>query len=62
MALVPAVMTLMGKAAWYLPSWLDKLLPNIDIEGTTTIQTEVDERYKNNKKRKFQHGKDRQSS
>jgi putative drug exporter of the RND superfamily len=30
---VPAVMTLMGNAAWWLPSWLDRLLPRISIEG-----------------------------
>ena len=33
MTLTPAVMTLLGKAAWYLPRWLDKVLPNVDIEG-----------------------------
>jgi putative drug exporter of the RND superfamily len=30
---VPAVMTLMGRAAWWLPSWLDRILPPISIEG-----------------------------
>ena len=33
MTLVPAVMALAGRAAWYLPRWLDRLLPNVDIEG-----------------------------
>lgn len=33
MAIVPAVMIIMGKSAWYLPKWLDKILPNLDIEG-----------------------------
>jgi len=33
MTLVPAVMTLLGKAAWWMPKWLQKLLPNMDIEG-----------------------------
>ncbi len=33
LAIVPAIMTLMGKSAWYLPKWLDRILPNIDIEG-----------------------------
>ena len=33
MTLTPAVMTLLGKVAWYLPRWLDKVLPNVDIEG-----------------------------
>jgi putative drug exporter of the RND superfamily len=30
---VPAVMTLFGKAAWWLPGWLDRVLPRISIEG-----------------------------
>ena len=31
--LVPAIMTLMGKRAWWLPSWLGRLVPHISIEG-----------------------------
>ncbi|MES2172258.1 MAG: MMPL family transporter [Actinomycetota bacterium] len=33
MTLVPAVMTLLGRAAWWMPKWLHRLLPNMDIEG-----------------------------
>ena len=33
MTIVPAVMTLLGKSAWYLPKWLDRILPDVDIEG-----------------------------
>jgi putative drug exporter of the RND superfamily len=33
MTIVPAVMTLLGEAAWWLPRWLDRLLPNVDVEG-----------------------------
>ena len=33
MTLVPAVMTLLGQRAWWLPRWLDRLLPSLDIEG-----------------------------
>lgn len=33
MAVVPAVLALLGKAAWWLPRWLDKALPNVDVEG-----------------------------
>ncbi len=33
MVLVPATMKLMGDANWWLPDWLDRLLPTIDIEG-----------------------------
>ena len=36
--LVPAVMVIMGKANWWLPSWLDRALPEIGIEGTAFIQ------------------------
>jgi putative drug exporter of the RND superfamily len=33
MTVVPAVMALLGRHAWYLPAWLDRLLPNVDVEG-----------------------------
>ncbi len=33
MTLGPAVMTLLGRHAWWLPSWLDRLLPVMDVEG-----------------------------
>ena len=33
MLIVPAVMHLAGDKAWWLPRWLDRLLPNVDIEG-----------------------------
>jgi RND superfamily putative drug exporter len=33
MVLVPAVMSLLGDRAWWLPRWLDRILPRIDIEG-----------------------------
>jgi RND superfamily putative drug exporter len=33
MAFVPAVLALLGKRAWWLPAWLDRLLPRVDIEG-----------------------------
>ena len=29
----PAVMSLLGERAWWLPSWLDRILPNVDVEG-----------------------------
>ncbi len=31
--LVPAVMVMMGKANWYMPRWLDRIVPRISIEG-----------------------------
>jgi RND superfamily putative drug exporter len=33
MAIVPAVLALLGKSAWWLPKWLNWLLPNVDVEG-----------------------------
>src|SRR5690606_23536026 len=33
MTLVPAVMALLGKHAWWMPTWLDRILPRFDIEG-----------------------------
>jgi len=33
MAIVPAVLSLLGNKAWYLPSWLDRILPRMDVEG-----------------------------
>ncbi|WP_331766783.1 MMPL family transporter [Embleya sp. NBC_00896] len=33
MTLVPAVLALLGKAAWWLPKWLNRILPNVDVEG-----------------------------
>jgi RND superfamily putative drug exporter len=31
--LVPALMVVMGKVNWYMPRWLDRLLPRVSIEG-----------------------------
>jgi RND superfamily putative drug exporter len=33
MVLVPAAMTLLGHRAWQLPDWLDRILPDIDLDG-----------------------------
>ncbi|MFZ1360616.1 MAG: MMPL family transporter [Candidatus Saccharimonadales bacterium] len=37
MTIVPAVMTLLGKSAWWLPRWLDRIVPHISIEGDTHV-------------------------
>ncbi len=34
MALVPATMFLLGNATWWIPRWLNRLIPHMDIEGT----------------------------
>jgi RND superfamily putative drug exporter len=36
MVLVPATMELLGARNWWLPGWLDRLLPRIDVEGHYT--------------------------
>lgn len=38
MTLTPAVMYLLGKHAWYLPKWLDRFLPDVDVEGAKLNQ------------------------
>ncbi|MFC8143980.1 MMPL family transporter [Streptomyces paradoxus] len=34
--MVPAVMTLLGRHAWWMPRWLDRVVPHIDAEGAQT--------------------------
>ena len=34
MTLVPAVLALARRGAWWLPRWLDRVLPDVDVEGT----------------------------
>ncbi|WP_409494214.1 MMPL family transporter [Amycolatopsis sp. cmx-11-12] len=33
MTIVPALMSLLGRGAWWLPKWLDRVLPDVDVEG-----------------------------
>jgi len=33
MLLIPSLMHLLGNSAWWLPKWLDRLLPSVDVEG-----------------------------
>src|SRR5690606_21108676 len=33
MVFVPAVLALLGEKAWYMPRWLDRVLPSFDVEG-----------------------------
>jgi len=45
MTIVPAFMALMGDRMWWMPKWLDKALPNLDIEGESLerhLGTDVD--------------------
>ncbi len=40
--LAPAVLTVMGKWAWWMPSLLGKIVPKVDIEGTSLTEPEPD--------------------
>ncbi|MCI3274021.1 MMPL family transporter [Streptomyces cylindrosporus] len=42
--MVPAVMTLLGRHAWWTPRWLDRMLPHIDAEGESEQAAEAVER------------------
>ncbi|MEU7875557.1 MMPL family transporter [Dactylosporangium sp. NPDC049140] len=39
MLLIPAAMHLLGKSAWWLPKWLDRILPDVDVEGAKLERT-----------------------
>jgi RND superfamily putative drug exporter len=41
--LVPATMRLLGERNWWLPGWLDRLLPHLDLEAGTTLPGPDDE-------------------
>jgi RND superfamily putative drug exporter len=43
MTIVPAFMALLGDRMWWLPKWLDKIVPNLDIEGESLVRR-VEER------------------
>ncbi len=38
MVLIPALMYLLGDKAWWLPKWLDRILPNVDVEGDSLLK------------------------
>ncbi|MEV1025163.1 MMPL family transporter [Streptomyces sp. NPDC050264] len=42
MAFVPAVLALLGDRAWWLPRWLNRVLPKVDIEGEALSRRAVD--------------------
>jgi RND superfamily putative drug exporter len=37
MTLTPAVMSLLGDRVWWMPAWLDLLLPHLDVEGSALV-------------------------
>ena len=38
MTFTPAVLTMLGDRAWWLPRWLDRLLPDLDVEGAALAE------------------------
>ena len=38
MILIPAIMLMVGKASWYMPKWLHKIVPNVDVEGESLLK------------------------
>ena len=44
MTLTPAVMALLGDKAWWMPKWLDRLTPNMDVEGAALSEKNQHER------------------
>ncbi|WP_138751968.1 MMPL family transporter [Paenibacillus sinopodophylli] len=44
MTFVPAIMALLGKSAWYMPKWLDRVLPKVDIEGESMVSKKGDQK------------------
>ncbi|GLH98841.1 MMPL family transporter [Phytohabitans aurantiacus] len=46
MCLIPALMYLMGERAWWLPRWLDRILPNIDVEGQSLNRPHLTDHYR----------------
>jgi len=44
MVIVPATMELLGDANWWLPDWLDRILPHLDVEGPAITSTTHDGR------------------
>ncbi len=45
LVLIPSLMYLMGEKAWYLPKWLDRIIPNVDIEGENLHRPHLAEHY-----------------
>jgi putative drug exporter of the RND superfamily len=41
MVMVPATMELLGDRNWWLPGWLNRLLPDIHVEGREVVDAEI---------------------
>jgi RND superfamily putative drug exporter len=43
MVLVPSTMELLGDRNWWIPRWLDRILPNLDVEGHSIDAAHIDD-------------------
>ncbi|WP_036497147.1 MMPL family transporter, partial [Nocardia aobensis] len=43
MVLIPSLLVLMGRAAWWIPGWLSRIVPDIDVEGARLRELHVDD-------------------
>jgi RND superfamily putative drug exporter len=41
MVVAPALITLLGERAWWMPAWLDRLMPNVSLEGHHERRAEI---------------------
>ncbi len=57
MTLTPAVLHLLGESAWWMPAWLDRILPDLDVEGTS-LAAQQEEREQGEQDRAEGHGPD----
>jgi putative drug exporter of the RND superfamily len=46
MVLIPALLFLLHEKAWWLPRWLDRLLPEVDVEGEKLDRPHLDDHYR----------------
>jgi RND superfamily putative drug exporter len=43
MVIMPGLLVLMGKTAWWFPAWLDRVLPDLDVEGHALDRTDPEQ-------------------
>jgi RND superfamily putative drug exporter len=43
MAIVPSIMMLFGKANWWFPPWLDRILPKLSVDADDLAATQMPE-------------------
>ena len=43
LVLVPATMELLGDWNWWIPKWLDRILPRVHVEANTSLEEELEQ-------------------